>query len=188
MSTPVIASAEQIAIKIVSEYELTKADCTALQSLLQASFPGYPTDRTYYNQLPSSRTLVYHGDTLIGQAGLHHRMIRIGARNPVAIFGISDFCIDPTYQLQHVGSKMMESIEAAAHAAGVDFLILSSQADEFYMKQGFVVANNPCRWLMIQGHESMGVLKRTLHNGILVKGIKARNWAEGEVDFMGHMF
>lgn len=188
MPTRVTANTEQIAIKIAPEHVLTTEDSNALHDLLQASFPGYPSDRTYYNQLPSSRALVYHDDRLIGQAGLHHRMISIGGQQPVAIFGISDFCIDPSHQQQHVGSKMMEAIEAMAHDAGVDYLILSSQADEFYMKQGFVVVHNPCRWLMIQGHQSMGVLKRSLHNGILVKAIKAKNWAEGEVDFMGHMF
>lgn len=179
---------EGLQIKITPEYDVELDEQIKLVALLATCFPGYPTGRTFYNQLPTARVTATLGDEIIGQAGIHHRIIRIADDQLCCIFGISDFCVDPAHRLQQAGSDMMDFIIQTAKSRGIDFLMLSSRADEFYQKQGFHIVENPSRWLMIQRLESMGVLKRQLKQGLLVKQVGDISWPDGEIDFMGHMF
>ncbi len=175
-------------IVAVPEYEMNTALVSAINGLFDVAFDGYPTDMCYYNQIPDFRLLVYENDALIGHAGIHHRHICIDKTHVLSVFGISDLCVHPDKQLHNVGSKLLEHISLKAVRANVDFIILTSGAETFYEKNGFFIVKNPCRWLVLRNHESIGVFRRELPAGLLVKQTGSADWPDGEVDFMGHMF
>ncbi len=175
-------------IERIEEYALTKTQELAIARLFSTTFEGYPDGAIYYNQVPDFRFLVYTDDKeLVGQAGIVHRIISI-AGSPFEVFGLTDLCVAPETQLKNVGSRLLKEISDLASRHTVDFLVLTSEVNEFYVKNGFRTVFNDCRWLVIHHHESMGVFRRTLKEGLMIKETGDAEWPEGEVDFMGHMF
>ena len=175
-------------LSVVLEYALKDAHRNAIISLFQHAFEGYPEHATYYNQVPDFRVLAWQKNNLVGHAGIHHRNISIGKQCVSSVFGIADLCVAPDHQKNNVGTVILDHVASLANKSNVDFLILTSGEDKFYMKNGFSIVHNPCRWLVIHNHESMGVLRRQLQKGLLIRPTGTLDWPEGEVDFMGHMF
>jgi hypothetical protein len=171
----------------IPEYELSKDQTSAIGELFKAVFEGYPEDFIYYNQVPDFRFLAWNDDKLVGHVGVHFRKICVGG-TILSVFGIVDLCVATDNQLTNVGSNLIHEVYDLGLKNNVDFLVLTSDEDEFYLKNGFQVVKNPCRWLVIHNHVSMGVLKRTLNHGLMVKPINQATWPAGELDFMGHMF
>ena len=171
----------------INEYELSTNETSAIVELFHAVFEGYPEGLIYYNQVPDFRFLAWNDKTLVGHVGVHYRKICVGG-TVLAVFGIVDLCVASDNQLMNVGSTLIKAVLELSLKNNVDFLVLTSDEDEFYLKNGFNVVTNPCRWLVIHNHVSMGVLKRTLNHGLMVKPIHDKKWPEGELDVMGHMF
>ena len=169
------------------EFELTTQDRASIRGLFELAFDGYPNGLIYYNQVPDFRLLVWDKKELSGHAGVHYRKINVGG-SIFSVFGIVDLCVDPKSQNMNLGSSVLNEITELAVAHDVDFIVLTSQLDEFYLKNGFQVVYNPCRWLVIRNHESIGVFRRTLQHGLMIKKTGSSDWPEGELDFMGHMF
>ena len=169
------------------EYQLTDATNSAISSLFQSTFDGYPNGLTYYNQVPDFRVLAWKEDKLLGHMGVHHRKVSI-RQEVFSVFGIVDLCVAPEVQLNNVGTKLIKWLTDLAEANPVDFIMLTSEINDFYLKNGFVVAQNPCRWLVIHNHVSMGVFRRELKRGLMIKATSSAEWPIGEVDLMGHMF
>lgn len=174
-------------IEKINEYELSSAQTLGISDLFNAVFEGYPEGLIYYNQVPDFRYLAWHENKLSGHVGVQHRKICVGG-NILSVFGLVDLCVASDKQLSNVGSSLIQAVEQLAMKNSIEFLVLTSKEDEFYLKNGFHVATNPCRWLVIHNHQSMGVLKRTLNHGLMVKPLQNTIWPEGEIDFMGHMF
>ena len=176
-------------MKIIRQDEFTLSASTkeSISNLFEQAFDGYPNGLIYYNQVPDFRFLAWDGDKLSGHVGVSYRKIGI-AKQAFSVFGIVDLCVAPEIQLNNVGSMMLKSLMDLAVPNQVDFLMLTSEVDEFYIKNGFQIVQNPCRWLVIHDHESMGVLRRQLSRGLMIKTTGDREWPAGEVDFMGHMF
>lgn len=172
----------------IPEYQLDDTLQAAICDLFDLAFEGYPNSLTYYNQVPDFRLLAWDGDQLIGQLGVHHRKIAVGEANIFSVFGVADLCVAPDRQLNKVGSRLLEHIISIAEKSNVDFIILTTGEEAFYEKNGFETVLNPCRWLVIHNHESMGVFRRELKRGLLVRECGEQPWPDGEVDFMGHMF
>ncbi|MFZ2899341.1 MAG: GNAT family N-acetyltransferase [Saprospiraceae bacterium] len=158
-----------------------------ISGLLAQSFPGYPSGRIYYRQLPSFRYLASEGKQLVGHLAVEHRMINAGG-TPANIFGIIDLCVEASRQSLQIGTKLLSALEADARSEGIDFLVLISGEQGFYERAGFRVENNLCRWVSIGDHISIGLVQGRLPGSLLVKPLGGKKWGEGVVDFLGYMF
>jgi GNAT superfamily N-acetyltransferase len=158
-----------------------------ISGLLAQSFPGYPSGRIYYRQLPSFRYLASAGGELVGHLAVEHRMINAGGTH-ACIFGIADLCVEAQYQSRQIGSGLLQAAETDARNEGIDFLVLISDEHGFYERAGFRVADNICRWVSIGDHVSIGLVQGRLPGSLLVKPLGGKKWGEGVVDFLGYMF
>jgi GNAT superfamily N-acetyltransferase len=158
-----------------------------ISALLAQSFPGYPSGRIYYRQLPSFRYLASAGEELVGHLAVEHRMINAGGA-PASIFGLADLCVEARKQSMQIGSGLLQALEKDARSEGIDFLVLVSGERGFYERAGFRVENNICRWVSIGDHISVGLVQGRLPGSLLVKPLGDKKWGEGVVDFLGYMF
>jgi len=159
----------------------------SISQLLGQSFPGYPSGRIYYRQLPSFRYLASDGDELVGHLAVEHRMINAGGV-PASIFGIADHCVAAGWQHRKIGSALLKAAEEDAISGEIDFLVLISSERGFYEQAGFSVEGNICRWVSIGDHVSIGLVQGRLPGSLLVKPLSGKKWGEGVVDFLGYMF
>ena len=171
----------------IEEYRLEEGQHQAITRLLERAFPGYPSGRSYFKQLPSFRFLAYADDRLAGHLAIEHRMIRAG-NSPVRIFGISDLCVDPDLQLQQMGRQLLEAAEREAALHAIDFLVLIGHEQAFYQKMGYSPQNNRCRWVSIGDHQSIGLVEGRLPGGLWIKPVSGKIWGDGVIDFLGYMF
>lgn len=158
-----------------------------IRSLFDQCFPQYPSVRTYLKQLPNFRYLSFENEQLIGHLAVEYRMIRV-SDEVCSIFGIVDFCIDEQYQLRRIGSQMLHELETLAKQCRIDFLVLQASEPAFYLHQGFQQADNLCRWLLIQEHQSIGLSQRRLPDSLMYKPLGNKTWENGLVDFLGSLF
>ncbi len=171
----------------IEEYALSDDIILSISALFQTAFEGYPNELIYYNQIPDFRILAWNDDDLVGHVGVDYRKISVGGQ-VLSVFGIVDLCVDPDIQLNKMGTALLQYVFTLADKSSVDFIVLSSEEDNFYLKNGFFIVHNPCKWLVIHQHDSIGVFRRILKDGLMIKACKDIEWPEGEVDFMGHMF
>lgn len=179
--------ATSLKINLVEEYNITDARHQQINLLLQKCFEHYPTDRDYYKQLPSFRYLAWIENSLVGHLACEFRNIKIG-ESLARIFGVADLCVDQDFQSMNIASGILEKLEQKALKSKIDFIILIAQNHEVYLKNGFNVSDNVCRWLMINSHQTLGVGHRRLDNCLMYKSISGKKWNDGLVDFMGHIF
>jgi len=178
---------DQIQIEPIAEHLLSPAQQREIAQLLNTSFPGYPAERTYYMQLPHFRFLASFDQQLIGHLAVTHRMINAGG-DPARIFGLGDLCIHQSYQQQKIGSLLMKAVEEEALLRQLDFLVLVTDEQEFYLSKGFSPLNNLCRWVSIRNHETFGIVQGRLSKGLLIKSVSGKKWGDGVVDLLGYMF
>jgi predicted N-acetyltransferase YhbS len=171
----------------IEEYRLEAGQRQAIARLLERAFPGYPSGRSYFKQLPSFRFLAYTGDYLAGHLAIEHRMIRVG-NSPVRIFGIADLCVDPDLQLRQTGSRLLVEAEKEAALHGVDFMVLIGHEQAFFQKMGYSLQNNRCRWVSIGDHQLIGLVEGRLPGGLWIKSVSGKQWGDGVIDFLGYMF
>ncbi len=173
----------------IEEFLLSDQQQKEIHQLLRQCFSEYPTDQSYYKQLPSFRLLAQPAtdDTLIGHLALEHRLIERNGKVS-RIFGVGDLCVSPEYQSKNVASSLLQHLETLARQAKIDFIVLISNEHEFYKKNGFQLVNNTCRWLIINNHQTIGVAQRRLENCLMVKALGTQKWEAETVDFLGHMF
>lgn len=173
--------------KRIEEFRISGKVHQQIQFLLKQSFSEYPEGRSYYQQVPSFRYLVYDDKTLIGHMAVEHRIINVD-EEVVSIFGIGDFCIHPEYQSKQIASKLLEELEVLAIKYRIDFLVLVAQEHGFYKKHGFSLKKNTCRWLMITNRKTLGIGHRNISESLMAKAIGAKQWKKGLVDFLGPIF
>ncbi len=171
----------------IEEFQIIEAVQQAISQLLATAFSTYPPGRTYYKQKPSFRYLAWEDDKLIGHLAVEHRMISIGGRE-TPIFGIADLCISPNHQQKQIASELLQQLEQLGKSHGIQFLLLVAQEHGVYLKNGFRLVHNPCKWLIIQEHQSLGLGHRKLKDCLMVKALGPLKWSDGLVDFMGHIF
>lgn len=178
---------EQFQIVRTEESRIDEQLKLRISALLELSFPGYPSGRIYYRQLPSFRYLAIAGEELLGHLAVEHRMINAGG-TPASVFGITDLCVEPERRSRQIGSSLLSALEADARKEGIDFLLLVSGERGFYERAGFSVKDNLCRWVSIGDHISIGLVQGRLTGSLLVKPLSYKKWGEGVVDFLGYMF
>lgn len=168
------------------EYQIGEGIQAQIAALLARCFPGYPAGRSYFKQLPSFRFLAMHQEGLVGHLAVEHRMIQISGMS-ARIFGVADLCVEPDFQGRQTGSRLLANLEREALQYGLDFIVLMGEKT-YYERLGFTTAENPCRWLSIRNHETIGLMQRRLPGQLLYKPLGEKKWREGLVDFLGYMF
>jgi hypothetical protein len=78
-------------LRLVSEWEIDPVLAHKAQTLLGACFPGYPPP-SYFKLPPPQRYFVFGRDELVAQAGVTHRVIRVGDLVAKTI-GVVDLCV-----------------------------------------------------------------------------------------------
>ncbi|HHF3111303.1 TPA: GNAT family N-acetyltransferase [Vibrio diabolicus] len=171
---------------IYPEIELSKAQHNAIEALRNKSFPEHQVDRSYYKQLPHMRVLKYEGDHLVGYMGLDYRVVRVGDEI-YKVLGVSDFCVESTLQRQGIGTTMLSQLSEYASTKDVDFIILVSDLDRFYVANGYVCLNSLSSWLRVHEHKNYGVAVEQVDD-LYVKPISGKIWAVGHIDWLGYMY
>lgn len=174
-------------IKHLYEHNLVEELRREIAELLSDSFDGYPNGRVFFHQIPALRILASKNNTLIGHLAVDHRVIHSGGVN-FSIFGIVDLCVGKEYREAGLATDMLKYLYDLAEKSGIDFLMLVSGANEFYLKRGFSIANNVCCWMMVQNNRSIGLVRRKLEEGLMYKAVGDKVWPETEIDLLGHIF
>jgi hypothetical protein len=179
-------SGEPAAISRVAEAEIPAELVRQLQVLLQACFPGYPS-RAYFKLPPHFRYLAVAGGELVGQVGVELRVIRVG-RHVLRTFGVVDLCVRGSERSHGLAGRLLAEVTQLACSCGMDFVILFADDDRVYTRNGWARAANPCSWLKIDEHATLGLAAAEDTGALMVKKIGQQAWPEGEVDLLGHLF
>lgn len=123
---------------------------------------------------------------LAAQMGVEFRVIRVGS-NVVRTFGVVDLCVMTSERSCGLAGRMLADVTELARAREMDFVILFADDDRLYTRNGWVRAGNPCSWVKIHDHTTLG-LARADTSALMVKVTGQQAWPEGEVDLLGHLF
>jgi GNAT superfamily N-acetyltransferase len=170
----------------VAEAEISRDLRRQVQALLQASFPGYPS-RSYFKLPPHFRYLAMTGDALAGQMGVELRVIRFGP-HVVRTFGISDLCVRESERSRGLAARLLAEVTGLARACELDFVILFADDDRLYRRNGWARAANPCTWVKIDDHTTLGLAVAQDTKALMVKATGRQAWPGGDVDLLGHLF
>lgn len=170
----------------VAEAEIGPDLRQQVQALLQASFPGYPS-RSYFKLPPDFRYLAMTGDALAGQMGVELRVIRVGS-TVLRTFGVSDLCVSTRERSRGLAGGLLADVTGLARSCGIDFVILFADDDRLYTRHGWSRAGNPCSWVKIHDHATLGLATAQDTEALMVKATGQQAWPDGDVDLLGHVF
>jgi hypothetical protein len=170
----------------VPEAEIGDALSNRLESLLQSSFPGYP-DRDYYKLPPHFRFIAIMGGDVVAQMGVELRVVRAG-QSTLRTFGVVDVCVKPSMRSRRLATRLLSEVSEYAGACAMDFILLFADDDRLYVRNGWHRATNPCSWVMINEHRTLGLAHGEDTNALMVKSVQGKVWPDGEVDLLGHLF
>jgi GNAT superfamily N-acetyltransferase len=174
-------------LRLVSEWEIDPLLAHKAQTLLGACFPGYPP-RSYFKLPPQQRYFVFGRDELVAQAGVTHRVIRVGDLVAKTI-GVVDLCVRHDHRSRGIATALLEEITSYARECGVDFVVLFADRHDLYLRAGWALVANRCSWLKIDDHHSLGLAEGDSRAAcLMVKPIGYLAWPPGEVDMLGHVF
>ena len=177
---------EAAVISRVAEAEIGGDLSRQAQALLQACFPGYPS-RSYFKLPPHFRYLVMTGGVLVAQMGVELRVIRVGS-TVLRTFGVVDLCVRAGERSRGLGRRLLAELTGFAGSCGMDFVILFADDDRLYARAGWARAANPCSWVKIHEHTTLGLATAQDTGALMVKRIGQKAWPAGEVDLLGHLF
>jgi GNAT superfamily N-acetyltransferase len=170
----------------VAEAEIGPDLRQQVQALLQACFPGYPS-RSYFKLPPHFRYLAMTGGELAAQMGVELRVIRVGS-TVVRTFGVVDLCVMKSARSHGLARRLLAELTEFARVCGMDFVILFADDDRVYTRNGWAHAANPCTWMKIHDHTTMGLARAADAGSLMVKAVGPQAWPQGEVDLLGHLF
>ncbi|MGH4117469.1 GNAT family N-acetyltransferase [Clostridium sp.] len=171
----------------INEYDIDVKSEKKILNLLQECFPdSYTSDRIYYKQIPHFRYLAFDKDILIGHVGLDYRVMNL---NGVAIrvLGIVDICIKEEYRGNGLAAKLLQTIEGFSAAHSLDFLLLFTDIEPFYLKNDFISVNNTCKWTKIDEHKTLGIGEEIIKE-LMIKQTGNKVWKNGYLDMLGYMY
>lgn len=175
-----------IAITRIAEAELGADLRQQVQALLQASFAGYPS-RSYFKLPPHFRYLALADGKLAAQLGVELRVIRAGD-TVLRTFGVVDLCVSQSERSRGLAGRLLAELTEYARSCGMDFIILFADDSRVYDRNGWVRAGNPCSWVKIHEHRTLGLAQAEDTGALMVKAIGEQAWPEGEIDLLGHVF
>jgi GNAT superfamily N-acetyltransferase len=173
-------------ISRIAEAEIPAELMHQVQELMQACFAGYPS-RAYFKLPPHFRYLAMADGELAGQVGVELRVIRIGS-TVLRTFGVVDLCVRESGRSHGLAGRMLAELTELARSCRMDFIILFADDDRLYARNGWARAANPCSWLKIDDHTTLGLATAEDTGALMVKKTGQRDWPEGEVDLLGHLF
>ena len=178
---------DTLVIRRVWEPEVDGALEAQLLSLLQRSFSGYPA-RAYFKVPPHLRYVATIGGKVVAQMGVELRVFRVGDE-VVRILGVVDLCVDEGERSQGLASRLLRKLEEFGRACRVDFVVLFADDDRLYLRTGWVHVANRCSWVKIDSHRTVGLAtNQSLADVMMVKAIGSREWPDGDIDLLGHVF
>ncbi len=175
-------------IERVVEMHMTAPLERRIAELLDRCFPQTFEGRSYFKQLPHERLLLRKGNTLIGHAGLDHRVIRIG--DAVArVTGIIDLCVDPGFLRVGRGSALLQFAETLARRGQTEFMILFADRSDLYERNGYrPVDPAMITWLAIDERASHSMQRRDFTGTLMAKAVSKSGFPAGEIDLLGYLF
>jgi GNAT superfamily N-acetyltransferase len=180
------AGREPVTISRVAEAEIPAGTMQQAQELLQLCFPGYP-DRAYFKLPPHFRYLAVAGGELAAQLGVELRVIRVG-ETVLRTFGVVDLCVRESARSRGLAAQLLAEVTEHARACKMDFVILFADDDRLYTRTGWVRVANPCTWLKIDEHRTLGLATAEDTGALMVKQTGPHPWPEGVADLLGHVF
>ncbi|MEO0338623.1 MAG: GNAT family N-acetyltransferase [Bacteroidota bacterium] len=175
-------------MKITTSEEVVCTELKAITELLQQAFSDYPSGKTYTKQVPSFRVLTFDKEEkLIGHIAVHYRLMALG-NQPIKVFGLSDVCVEASVRNQGLAKRMVNYLVGIAITYDIDYLVLVAWETMVYESLGFQICNNPCRWLIMQNNQSLGLAQRHSPEGLMVKSIGSKKWNNDLLDFLGPIF
>ena len=174
-------------IQRIEEFLIDDKIHSHIRELLDHSFSGYPEERTYFKQLPHFRFLCWDQEKLIGHMAVDHRVINNnGQVHP--IFGVIDLCVAEAYQHKKIASNLLENLEEIGTSNGIDFIVLMAKNHQLYKSKDFQLKKNICQWMVINSHQTYGVVRRRVEQSLMIKPLGDKYWDAGLVDFLGPAF
>jgi GNAT superfamily N-acetyltransferase len=173
-------------ISRIAEAEIGEDFRSQVQALLQASFDEYPS-RAYFKLPPHFRYLAVSDGKLAAQMGVELRVIRAGD-SVLRTFGVVDLCVRQTERSCGLAGRLLAELTEYARFCGMDFIILFADDSRLYERNGWVRAGNPCTWVKIHDHRTLGLAQAEDTGALMVKPTGEQSWPEGEVDLLGHVF
>jgi GNAT superfamily N-acetyltransferase len=171
----------------INEYDIDVELEKRIQNLLLECFPDiYPEARIYYKQLPHFRYLAFDKDILIGHVGLDYRVMNLNGMI-IRVLGIVDICIKEEYRGNGLASKLLQTIEDFSVTHKLDFLLLFTDIEPFYLKNDFISVNNTCKWTKIDEHKTLGIGEEIIKE-LMIKQTGNRVWKDGYLDMLGYMY
>jgi GNAT superfamily N-acetyltransferase len=177
---------EPATISRIAEAEIPADLARQVQALMQMCFPGYPS-RTYFKLPPHFRYLAMADGDLAGQVGVELRVIRVGS-TVLRTFGVVDLCVRGSERSRGLAGRLLAEVTELARSCGMDFIILFADDDRLYTRNGWTRVANPCSWLKIHEHTTLGLATAQDTGALMVKRIGQQAWPEGDVDLLGHLF
>ena len=108
------------------------------------------------------------GGELACQMGVELRVIRVGP-HVVRTFGISDLCVRETERSRGLAARLLAEVTGLAQACEMDFVILFADDDRLYTRNGWARAANPCTWVKIDDHTTLGLAVAQDTGALMVK-------------------
>ncbi|BBM85525.1 GNAT family N-acetyltransferase [Candidatus Uabimicrobium amorphum] len=177
-----------ISIVRKEEDQLTLDENAQIATLLDECFPDTFSGRTYFKQLPTFRFVAVQQNKIVGHVGVVYRMIRLGQK-PQRIFGVVDLCVANSHRRHALGQKLMEAITCAAQKAHTDFVVLFADDHRLYKRLGFSLQANPCTYMAIDEHQTLGIHNKVFKDCLMIKAIGKSPWLpDVEMDMLGWLF
>jgi predicted N-acetyltransferase YhbS len=181
------ADGEAITVIRVAEAEIGADLSRRLQSLLQSSFPGYPS-RSYFKLPPHFRYLaVTTSGDVAAQMGVEFRVIRVGD-HVVRTFGVVDLCVEESQRSRGLAARLLADVTDFAGSCGMAFIVLFADDDRLYARNGWSRVANRCTWVRIDDHVTLGLARQADTGAMMVKALGELAWPAGDVDLLGHVF
>jgi hypothetical protein len=89
---------------------------------------------------------------------------------------------------RRLAGRLLADVTELARSCGMHFVILFADDGRLYARNGWVPAANPCSWVKIHDHTTLGLATAQDTGSLMVKKIGHQSWPEGEVDLLGHLF
>ncbi len=173
-------------MQFIHEIDVDKETHRQIKELRNSSFPDHISKHSYYKQLPHIRCLEHRGGHLVGYMGLDYRVIGVGNEH-FKILGVIDFCVAQAERGKGVGRSMLDKLSDYAETKDVDFIILISDLDDYYRRNGYTRVRAPSSWLRLHEYKNYGVAYDQLDD-LYIRPVREKQWPEGHVDWLGYMF
>lgn len=178
---------QNITYQRIEEFAISEKHKNDIHQLLKENFSGYPEDRIFYKQLPNFRFLAFYQNEIVGHMAVDYRVMNNDGQL-ISIFGVIDLCVKEAFQHQKIASQLLHELTQLGKDNNIDFIVLNAVDSNLYQNNGFEVVSNECKWMVIHQQATLGVVKRSLQEGLMIKSLGSKEWRPKQLDFLGPIF